>query len=124
MSSLSKTIKPVRLRTKCSSESEERCAEQELNGLEGCEDTMTDEDGEGVEGEAEVGTAYWRVTRIKSTAREREDEATHMPFRDWCAHCMWAEVALITMCRRSDLSRRRPITAVDYSFIVLSENVP
>ena len=33
------------------------------------------------------GTADWRVRtgpRNKPTARERENEATHMPFRDWC----------------------------------------
>ena len=48
---------------------------------------MTDEEGEGVEGEA--GTTDWRVRagpRNKLTAGYREEhEATHMPFRDWCA---------------------------------------
>ena len=62
---------------------EEGYAEQELNGLEEGEDAMTDEEGEGVEGEGE-GTADWRVRagpRNKPTAREREEhEATHMPF--------------------------------------------
>ena len=43
MSGSSVTNKPVRPRTKCSSESEESCAEQELNGLEEGEDAMTDE---------------------------------------------------------------------------------
>ena len=85
--------KPVRPRAKFSSESDKSCAEQELNGLEEGEDAMTDEEGEGVEGvEGEAGTADWRVgagPRNRLTAREREEhEATHMPFRDWCAHCM------------------------------------
>ena len=50
---------------------------------------MTDEEGEGFEGEGETGTADWKVRagpRKKHTAREREEhEARHMPFRDWCA---------------------------------------
>ena len=87
------TNKLVRPRTKCSRESEECGAEQELNGLEAGEDAMTDEEGEGVEGEGQAGTADWRVRagpRNKLIARERgkSHEATHMPFRDWCAHCM------------------------------------
>ena len=53
---------------------------------------MNDDEGEGVECEGEAPTADWRVRagpRNKPTAREREEhEATHMPFRDWCAHCM------------------------------------
>ena len=53
MSGSNVTNKPVRPRTKCSSESEESCAEQELNGLEEGEDAMTDEESEGVEGEGE-----------------------------------------------------------------------
>ena len=63
---------------------------QELNGLEECKALMTDEEGEGVGGEGEAGTAGWRVRvgpRNKFTAREEHD-ATHMPFRDWCTHCM------------------------------------
>ena len=40
------TDKPVRPRTKCSSESEEKCAEQELNSLDEGEDAMTDGEGE------------------------------------------------------------------------------
>ena len=80
--------KPVRPRTNRSSVSEECYAEQaELNGLEEGEDWMTDEEGEG-----EAATADWTVRagpRNKPTAREREEhEATHMPFRDWCTHCM------------------------------------
>ena len=77
----------VRPRTKCSNDSEESCAEQESNCLEEGEDAKTDEEGEG-----EAGTADWGVRagpRNKPTARVRkEHEATHMPFRDWCAHCM------------------------------------
>ena len=65
--------------------------EQELNGFEEGEDAMTDEEGEGVEGE-EAGTADWRVRSgpgNKPSARERENhEATHLPFRDCFTHCM------------------------------------
>ena len=77
MSGSSVTIKLVRPRTNCSSESEEGYAEQELNGLEEGEGAMTDEEGE------EAGTVHWRVRagpRNKPTAREREEhEATRMP---------------------------------------------
>ena len=72
MSGSSVTNKPVRPRTKCSSESEESCPEQELHGLEEGEDAMTDEE-EGVDGAGEAGTVDWRVRagpRNKPTARE------------------------------------------------------
>ena len=97
MSGSSVTNKPVRPRDEvCSSGSEESYAEHELNGLEEGEDAMTDEEGEGVEGEGEAGTADWRVRagpRNKPTAREREEhEATHIPFRVWCTHCMMGRV--------------------------------
>ena len=53
---------------------------------------MTDEEGEAANGEGEAGAVGWRVRagpRNEPTAREREEhEATHMPFRDWCTHCM------------------------------------
>ena len=87
MSGSSVTHTLVRPRTKCSSQGEESYAEQGLKGVEGGEDAMTDEEGEGA-----AGTTDWRVRagpRNKPTAREREEhEATHMPFRDWCTHCM------------------------------------
>ena len=60
------TNKLVRPRTKCGSESEDSCAEQEWNGLEEGEDAMTDEEGEGVEGEREAGTAG-----LESTSRPK-----------------------------------------------------
>ena len=60
MSGSSVTNKLARPRTKCSSESEESCAEQELNGLEEGENAMTGKEGEGIEGEGEAGTD-WRV---------------------------------------------------------------
>ena len=86
------TNKTVRPGTKCNSESEESCAEQDSNGLEEDEDAMTDEEGEEVGGEGEAGTADWRVRAgqtKKPTAREREEhEATHVRFHDWCTHCM------------------------------------
>ena len=123
MSGSSVTNKPVRPWTKRSSERKESCAEQELNGLGEGEDAMTDEEGEGVECEGEAGTALWRVRagpRNKLTAREREaHEATHMAFRDWCAHCMMGRDRThhhVSKKKSEDLSRR-PIMAVDYYFL-------
>ena len=53
---------------------------------------VTDEEGEGVGGDGEAGTADWKVRagpRNKTIARERlEHEATYTPFRDWCTQCM------------------------------------
>ena len=115
------TNKPVRPRTKCSSESEESCAEQELNGLEQCEDAMTDEEG-GVDGEGEAGTVGWRVRtgpRNKPTTDDREEhEATHMPFRHWCTHCMMGRGRThqhVSKHKSANLSRR-PRMAMDYIF--------
>ena len=122
MSGSSVPHKLVRPGTKCSSESEECHAEQELNGLEEGEDAMTDEEGEGVEGEGEVGTADWRVRASpsnKPTAREREEhEATHMPFSDWCTHCMMGRGRThhqVSKKRSEDLSKRPK--AMDSFFI-------
>ena len=65
VSGSSVTNEPGRPGTKCSSGGEESHAEQELNGLEKCEDAMTDEEGEGVGGEGEAGTADWYWSRPK-----------------------------------------------------------
>ena len=113
VSGSSVTSKLVRSRTKCSSESEESCAEQDLNGVEECEDAMTDVEPEGVEGRGEAGVAG---PRIKPIARESEEhEATHMPFRKWCTHCMMGRGRThhhVSKNRSEDLSRR-PTIVVD-----------
>ena len=88
--------------------------------MEDGEDAMTDEAGGGGEGEGEVGTADWRVRagpRNRPTAREKEEyEATTMPFRDWCAHCMMGRVRthLHVLKKRSEDMSKRPIRAMDY----------
>ena len=114
---------------------ERSCAEQELSGLEEGEDAMTDEEGEGVEGEGEARTADWRVRagpRNKPPVREREEhEATHMPFRDWCAHCMMGRGRShhhVSKTRSEGLSSR-PFEAVDHCFLkpnskVNSQTIP
>ena len=113
VSGSSVTNKPAKPRTKCSSEREESCTEQELKGLEAGQDAMTDEEGEGVEGEAEAGTADRRVRagpRLKPTASEREEhEATHMPFLDRRTHCMMGRSRThhhVSRKRSENLSRR------------------
>ena len=87
-------------------------------GLEEGEDAMTDEEGEGVDGEGGAGTVDWRVRagpRNKPTAREREErQATHMPFRDWCTHCMMSGGRThhhVSKQKSENLSR--PIIATD-----------
>ena len=53
---------------------------------------MSDEEGDRIDGEEELAAPDQRVRaapRSKPTLKEREEhEATHIPFRDWCAHCM------------------------------------
>ena len=53
---------------------------------------MSDEDGDGIVGEEELAPPDWRVRarpRNNPTLKEREEpEATHVPFRHWCTHCM------------------------------------
>ena len=77
----------------------ERNEETELNGVEEECDEMSDEERDEV-GEEDLAAPDWRVRtgpRNKPTQREREEhEATHVPFRDWCAHCMMGRVATIT----------------------------
>ena len=84
------TNKPVKPRTKCRSESEESCAERDLNSLDEGEDAMTDEEGEGVEGEGEAGTADCRVRagpRNKPTAMEKgKNTMQHTCRSAICAH--------------------------------------
>ena len=119
VSGSSVTNKLVRPRTKCSSGGEESHPEQELNGLEEGGDAMTDEEGEGVDGKGEAGAVDWGVRagpRNKPTAREREEhEATYMPFRDWCTHCIMGRGRAHhhVSKKRSEDSSRRPMTAMD-----------
>ena len=53
---------------------------------------LSDEEGDEIDGEEELAVPDWRVRagpRNRPTQREREEHvATHVPFRDWCAHCM------------------------------------
>ena len=117
------TSKLVRPRKECSSEDEEGHVGRELNDLGEGENAMTDEDG-GMEGEGEeAGVADRRVKsglRNKPTAKEREEhEATHMPFRDWCPHCMMGRGESITTCQREgvrDMARRPTIVMYCYFF--------
>ena len=58
--------------------------------------------------------------RNKPSAGEREEhEKTHMPFRNWCTHCMMGRGRThhhVSMKRSEELSRR-PIIAMDYHFL-------
>ena len=89
--------KPVRPAELCKNEVErkirtEREREAELNGVEEKQDKMSDEEERETDGEGVLAVPDWKVRagpRSKPTQREREEhEATHVPFRDWCAYCM------------------------------------
>ena len=96
--------KPVRPAAMCRSETAEirrteEGKETELKGVEEREVEMSNGEGGETDDEEEMAAPDWRVRagpRSKPTQREREEhEATHVPFRDWCAHCMMGRAALI-----------------------------
>ena len=96
--------------------------ETELIGVEEERDGMSDEEGNGIDGEEELAAPDWRVRagpRNKPTQRERrEREATHVPFRDWCVHCMMGRGRTYhhVAKQRSEDQSRRPLIAMDYFF--------
>ena len=84
---------------------------------------MSDEGGDRIDGEEELAAPDWRVrawTRNKPTEKEREEhEAKHVPFRDWCTHCMMGRRRThhhISKKESEDQSRR-PTNAMDYHFM-------
>ena len=95
---------------------------KELNGIGEEHDDMSDEEGDRIEDEGEFAAPDWRGragARNKPTQREREEhEATHMPFRDWCAHCMMerGRTHHHIAKQKSEDESRRPIIAMDYFF--------
>ena len=84
---------------------------------------MTVEGGDGVDSEEELATPDWRVRagpRNRPTQQEREvHEATHVPFRDWCTHCMMdrGRTHHHIAKQRSEDETRRPTIAMDYYFM-------
>ena len=77
----------------------------------------------------ELAAPDWRVRagpRNKPTQKEREEhEATHVPFRDWCAHCMMGRGRTHhhVAKQKSEDQSRRPIIAVNYYFMKM-KSVP
>ena len=120
--------KPVRPAALCKGETAdkekvERNEETELNGVEEERDEMSDGEGDEIDGEEELAAPDWRVRagpRNKSTQREREEhEATHVPFRDWCAHCMMGRGRTYhhVAKQKSEDQSRRPIIAMESVFV-------
>ena len=93
---------------------------KELNGIGEDRDDMSDGEGDRIEDEGEFAAQDWRVRAgpgNKPTRREREEhEATHMPFRDWCAYCMMGRGRTHHHIakQKSEDESRRPIIAMDY----------
>ena len=76
-----------------------------------------------LEGAGGVAPLGWRVRTgppNKPTQKEWEDhEATHVPFGDWCAHCMMGRGRTnhhVTKQKSEDTSRR-PTIVMDYCFM-------
>ena len=97
--------------------------ETELNGVEEERDGMSHGEGHEIDREEESAAPDWRVIagpRNKPTQREREEhEATHVPFPDWCAHCMMGRGRTHhhVAKQKSEDQSRRPIIAMDYFFM-------
>ena len=107
----------------------EEVEETELNGVEKGEDGMSVEGGDRLDSEEELTAPDWRVRlgpRNKPTQKEREEhEATHVPLRDWCTHCMMGRGRThhhITKQKSEDESRR-PSIAMDYDFMKMQPAV-
>ena len=101
--------------------------EAELNVEE--REGMSDEEGNEIDGEEELAAPDWRARagpRNKPTQREREEhEATHVPFRDWCVHCMLGRGRThhhVAKPKSEDQSTR-PVIAMD-RFFFRKEPVP
>ena len=64
----------------------ERNEATELNEVEEERDEMSGEEGDEIDGGEELAAPDWRVRAGPRNKGEREEhEATHVPFRDWCA---------------------------------------
>ena len=79
--------------------------------------------GDRIDDEEKFAAPDWRVRAgpsNKPTQKEgREHEATHVPFRDWCTHCMMGRGRThhhITIQKCVDQSRR-PTVAKDHYFM-------
>ena len=94
---------------------------QELKGVEEGEDGISNEEGDEIDGEEEWAPPDWRVRgrpRNRPTRRrkEKEHEATHVPSRDWCTHCMMGGRRThhhVTEQKKENQSRR-PTIAMDH----------
>ena len=122
MSGSSVTNEPGRPGTKCSSGGEESHAEQEMNGLEECEDAMTDEEGEGVGGEGEAGTADWYWSRPKKqtycmSKRRTRSNTYAVPRLVQTLHDGRGRAHHHVSNKRSEDLWRRPIIAMDSCFL-------
>ena len=125
-----KPVRPAALRRGETAEKGkvERNEETELNGVEEERYEMSDEEGDEIDGEEELAAPDWRARagpRNKPTQREREEhEATHVPFRDWCAHCMMGRGRTHhhVAKRKSEDQSRRPIIAMDFCFMKMESS--
>ena len=80
------------------------------------------EEKDRIDGEEELAPPSWRVRagpRNEPAQKERDEhEATHVPFRDWCARCMMGRGRThhhVTKQKSVD-QLRRPIIAMDHHF--------
>ena len=99
----------------------EQC-EERIDGVGQGRDDMSDEEGDKTDDEEELAAPDWRVRADPGTNRHKgreEHEATHVPFRDWCAQCMMGRGRTHHHIakEKSEVESRRPIIAMDYFFM-------
>ena len=89
---------------------------------------MSGEEGGRIDGEEDLAAPDWRVKgpENKPTQKEREEcEATHVPLRDRCLHCIMGRGRShhhVTK-QRSEDQARRPTIAMNYYFMKMKSVV-
>ena len=59
-----------------------------MNGVDEGRDEMSDEEGDEIDGEGQIGRESRTQEQADSKGEREDHEATHVPFRDWCVQCV------------------------------------
>ena len=94
----------------------------EANGDKSVESRDSRHEGEEDDGEGEEGREPKVIRAPKSISREERDahEATHMPFRSWCRHCVRARARNMQHAKGKDdeeIKSKVPRISMDYFFM-------
>ena len=56
-----------------------------------------------------------------SESERRLHELTHLPYRDWCEHCVWSKGRQSHAVKKND---RQPVIQIDFSFLATENDLP